>query len=109
MSQPTAIRPLSLSRRLRSSRARSSTTVLATESARPKTRPAPRLQPQASARPPPMMVATPICTTAPGSAMLRTAIRSLIEKCRPTPNISRITPISASCPASPLLPTKPGV
>ncbi|GJE31574.1 hypothetical protein LDDCCGHA_1754 [Methylobacterium oxalidis] len=56
-----------------------------------------------------MAVATAICTMAPGSAMPRTAIRSLIEKCSPTPNISRITPISASWPASSLLPTKPGV
>ena len=56
-----------------------------------------------------MAVATAICTTAPGSAMVRTVIRSLIEKCRPTPNISRITPISASWPASFWSPTKPGV
>jgi hypothetical protein len=47
-----------------------------------------------------MAVAARICTTAPGMAILRTAIRSLTEKCNPTPNISRITPISASCGAS---------
>ncbi len=45
-SQPIAIFPFSDSSSPRSSRARSSTTVLATESARPKTRPAPRVQPQ---------------------------------------------------------------
>ena len=33
---------------------------------------------------------------APGNAILRTASRSLNEKCRPTPNINSITPISAS-------------
>ena len=42
-------------------------------------------------------------------AMRRTAIRSSIEKCSPTPNISSITPISASWPASPMSATKPGV
>jgi hypothetical protein len=44
----------------------------------------------------PIAVAVRICATAPGSAIARTDIRSLIEKCSPTPNISRITPISAS-------------
>ncbi len=44
-SQPIAMRPLMVSSWPRSSRARSSTTVLATDTARPKTRPAPRLQP----------------------------------------------------------------
>ncbi len=32
-----------------------------------------------------------------------------MEKCRPTPNISRMTPISASCDASDMSPTNPGV
>ena len=32
----------------------------------------------------------------PGTAMARTDSRSFSEKCRPTPNISRMTPISAS-------------
>ena len=41
-------------------------------------------------------VATAIWARAPGTAMARTASRSWREKCRPTPNISRITPISAS-------------
>ncbi len=103
------MRPLSVSRRPRSSSARSRTTVLATERARPKTRPWPRVQPQARARPMPMAVAAVICTTAPGRAMERTAIRSLKEKCSPTPNISRMTPISASWPVRLLSPTKPGV
>ena len=39
---------------------------------------------------------TAICTMAPGIAMARTDSRSFSEKCRPTPNISRMTPISAS-------------
>ena len=48
----------------------------------------------------PSRVALAIWTTAPGIAMARTAKRSLSEKCSPTPNMSRITPISASCGAS---------
>ena len=44
----------------------------------------------------PSAVATAICTIAPGSAMRRTDRRSWNEKCRPTPNISSMTPISAS-------------
>ena len=44
----------------------------------------------------PSNVASAIWATAPGIAMARTDKRSLNEKCRPTPNISRITPISAS-------------
>ena len=89
--------------------ARSSTTVLATDSARPKTRPAPIDQPSHHARPMPSSVATAICTIAPGMAMARTDSRSLSEKCRPTPNISRMTPISASSLAMPWSATKPGV
>ena len=56
-----------------------------------------------------MRVATAICTTAPGTAMAFTDSKSFIEKCRPTPNISRITPISASSLARPWSATKPGV
>ena len=109
MSQPTAILPSEDCSALRSSSARSSTTVLATDSDRPNTRPAPKLQPSRCAMPAPIAVAVTICATAPGSAMERTDIRSLIEKCRPTPNISRMTPISASWPARPQSPTNPGV
>ncbi len=108
-SQPTAMRPLTVSTSPRPSSARSSTTVLATDSARPNTSAAPTLQPHASASAPPSSVATVICTTAPGSAILRTASRSRSEKCRPTPNISSITPTSASCCASDRSPTNPGV
>ena len=57
----------------------------------------------------PSSVAMVICTTAPGSAMRFTASRSSSEKCRPTPNISSITPISESCAAIPTSATKPGV
>ena len=108
-SQPTAIRPFTESRAPRASSARSSTTVLATDSASPNTSAAPRSQPHARATPAPSAVATTICTIAPGTAMRRTRSRSLTEKCRPTPNISRITPISASCCARPMSATKPGV
>ena len=109
MSQPTAILPSEDCSALRSSRARSSTTVLATDSDRPNTRPWPSVHPQKCAMAAPMAVAVAICATAPGSAMDFTDIRSLMEKCRPTPNISRITPISDSWLAMPASPTKPGV
>ena len=65
-------------------------------SARPNTMPRRELQPQRVASPAPSAVATAICTIAPGSAMRRTASRSSNEKCSPTPNISSMTPISAS-------------
>ncbi len=108
-SQPTAMRPLAVSSTPRDSSARSSTTVLATDSETPNTSAAVSDQPHASARPAPIAVATAICTTAPGTAILRTASRSPTEKCRPTPNISSITPISASWLASDMSATKPGV
>ena len=98
ISQPMAILPRLVSSNWRCSRARNSTTVLATDRLRPNTRPPPKLQPSSLARPMPSSVATPICTSAPGMAMAFTESRSLSEKCRPTPNISRITPSSAiSC------------
>ncbi len=109
ISHPIAIRPLTASSPLRCSSARNSTTVLATDSASPSTRPAPKPQPQSSASATPHAVATAICAMAPGSAMARTASRSLMEKCRPTPNIRRMTPISASWLARLASPTNPGV
>ena len=80
--------------------ARSSTTVLATESARPNTMPAPSGQPSHHAKPMPSAVANAICTTAPGIAIVFTESRSSSEKCSPTPNISRMTPISDNSLAS---------
>ena len=59
--------------------------------------------------PTPSSVAARICASAPGMAMARTESRSFREKCKPTPNISRMTPISASSVASCASPTKPGV
>jgi hypothetical protein len=79
-SHPTAIRPFSEPSTPRSSNARSSTTVLATESASPKTSPAPGGHPQAVATPAPSTVATAIWSSAPGRAMPRTASRSPMEK-----------------------------
>ena len=96
ISQPMAIRPRLESLMCQRSKAAINTTVLAHESAKPNTRPAPQLQPIMEAKPMPKTVAKPICTMAPGSATLRTAIKSLMEKCRPTPNISKITPNSAN-------------
>ncbi|MNR36144.1 hypothetical protein D3C85_1540390 [compost metagenome] len=94
ISQPTAMRPLTLSSTPRSSSARSSTTVLATDRHKPNTSASPAGQPHHNAVAAPSAVATAICTTAPGTEMRFTAIRSDSEKCRPTPNISNITPIS---------------
>ncbi|MCY1528404.1 hypothetical protein D9M68_635070 [compost metagenome] len=108
-SQPTAMRPFIESRMPRDSNALSSTTVLAQDSDRPKISPAPKLQPHHMATPRPSAVASPICTTAPGKAIFFTASKSSREKCRPTPNISSITPISESCEASATSATKPGV
>ena len=108
-SQPTAMRPFMESSTPRDSSALSSTTVLAHESDRPKISPLPQVQPQVQAMNMPSTVARPICTTAPGTAMRLTASRSPIEKCRPTPNISNMTPISASCEAMATSATKPGV
>lgn len=93
----------------RSSIALSSTTVLATDSASPNTSPGPQSQPSSHARPMPIRVASTIWPSAPGMAMDFTASSSFIEKCRPTPNISRITPSSANCGARLWSATKPGV
>ena len=57
----------------------------------------------------PSAVATPLWTSAPGIATRRTASSSSTWNCKPTPNISRITPISASCSARCWSATKPGV
>ena len=60
INQPMAMRPLTVVRTLRSSSAFSSTMVLATDRLRPSTTPAPTLQPHASVRPRPMLVAITI-------------------------------------------------
>jgi hypothetical protein len=57
----------------------------------------------------PSSVALAICAMAPGTAMRPTDNRSSSEKWRPTPNIRRITPISASSLAKPWSATYPGV
>ena len=83
--------------------------MLATERLKPSTMPAPSPHPQSHAIAMPSGVASAIWPIAPGTATPRTASRSEAEKCRPTPNISRMTPISASCPASSPSATNPGV
>ncbi len=109
ISQPTAMRPRSVSMMRRSCNARASTTVLATDRASPNTTPPPIDQPNTWANPMPSSVPIAMRSSAPGTAMARTSISSLSEKCRPTANISRITPISASWLASACSATKPGV
>ncbi|TWG87000.1 hypothetical protein L602_001900000030 [Cupriavidus gilardii J11] len=103
------MRPFMLSSTPRASSALSSTTVLAHDSDRPNTSPLPHDHPHHQATAMPSTVASVICTTAPGTAMRLTASRSLSEKCRPTPNISSITPISDNCEANCTSATKPGV
>ena len=109
MSHPTAICPFTVLSAPRASSARSSTTVLATESAVPNTRLGPRSQPQDRAIRVANPVAAAIWTMAPGTAMRWTAIRSRMEKWSPTPNIISMTPISASSVVSSMSATYPGV
>ncbi|MNM56393.1 hypothetical protein D3C81_675620 [compost metagenome] len=109
INQPTAILPRVVSSRRRSSMARSSTTVDAVASEKPKITPCSVGQPISAATPQPSRVATRIWPMAPGMAIALTSIRSFNEKCRPTPNISSITPISANWLASAWSATKPGV
>jgi len=66
-------------------------------------------QPISWETPQPSTVAALIWAMAPGMAIVLTDIRSFSEKCRPTPNINSITPISASWLASSWSATKPGV
>ena len=108
-SQPTAICPVGVCRSRLSARMRTSTTVLATASAMPKTMPDDHDQPNSCAITAPSAVATRLCATAPGTATRRTASSSSTWNCSPTPNISRMTPTSASCSAIAASATKPGV
>jgi hypothetical protein len=109
ISQPIAACPAGVLTRLCASSPRSSTTVLATESAMPSTSPEASGQPKASPIPSPSAVATLLCASAPGIAMPATSRRSDTWKCSPTPNMSSTTPTSASWLASWRSPVKPGV
>ena len=109
ISQPTVMRPRSVSISRRSWSTLSRTTVLATDSATPKMSPAPADQPSDQPTAMPSGVATSPCASAPGTAIARTASKSLSEKCKPTPNIKRMTPTSASWLAIFWSATKPGV
>ncbi len=66
----------------------------------PRTMASPVVQPMSTPSSVPRTLATRIGTSAPGNTMRRTATRSRREKWSPTPNISRMTPISASSRAS---------
>ena len=107
--QPTAIFPLTELSKPRSPKALSKTTVLAQERLKPKTKAEPKLQPHIMEMPIPSKVATAICKIAPGSAMRRTCIKSLKEKCIPTPNMRNMTPSSANWLARCMSATIPGV
>ena len=96
-SQPTAACPCDVFNKELSINPRKSTTVLATEIANPKMIPAGTVQPQSWVNPKPNNVAIKVWINAPGIAISRTRQRSAKEKWRPTPNIRKITPSSASC------------
>ncbi|KUS75983.1 hypothetical protein AWE78_19730 [Escherichia coli] len=83
--------------------------VLAVERHKPNTIPVINDQPSTAESAIPSSVATAIWAIAPGMAMAFTAIKSFSEKCKPTPNINRMTPSSASSGASLVSATKPGV
>lgn len=93
---------------LLSERTRVRTTVLATEMAMPKTAPAAHDQPKPCETTMPSKVAAPIWAAAPGRTIRWTASRSLRWKWRPTPNMSRMMPISAHWEAVSASATKPG-
>jgi hypothetical protein len=109
ISQPTAICPCNVSCSFRSASRRNSTTVLAIESANPRTSPPPTPQPSVAPSHRPSATPTIVWMSAPGMAIERTARRSRIEKWIPTPNISRITPTSASWVAISTSAMRPGV
>ena len=109
ISQPIAAWPAGVPTRFWASSPRSSTTVLATDSAIPSTTPEASGQPKASPIPRPSSVATLLWTSAPGIARRPTVRRSSTWKCSPTPNISSTTPISASWLASGRSARSPGV
>ncbi len=108
-SQPTAICPVRVCRARLSDSTRMSTTVLATEIAPPNTSEVDHSQPNSRPTSAPQRVAVMLCTSAPGMATFRTASSSFRWKCSPTPNISKITPISAICSARCRSASKPGV
>ena len=108
MSQPTAIRPPILSSSPRTSRDLSKTTVLAQAKQSPKIKLGASPHPQNQAIPAPTDVVTAICIKAPGTATRFTENNSLGEKCRPTPNISSMMPISDNCVAMSVSALNPG-
>ena len=83
--------------------------MLAIDSARPSTSPPPTLQPSAEPSQTPNSPETSVWRMAPGIAIERTASRSRKENWIPTPNIRRITPISASSSAMFVSASSPGV
>ena len=68
------------------------------------TAPTPRIRPDSA-----LFKVDIVAGSAPGTATPRTASSSSRWNCRPTPNISRITPISASCSAIAKSTVMPGV
>ena len=95
-SHPTATWPWGVFSASASINTRMRTTVLATAIAMPITAPDLTGRPRAANTAMPRRVATRLWPMAPGMATDLTASRSFRWKCRPTPNMSRMTPTSAS-------------
>ena len=108
-SQPTATRPWTVSSAPMSVNARTRTTVLATEIAAPSTSAELGAQPQRIAIKKPMAAAPAIWRSAAGITKLRTAQSSSSAKCRPTPNMRRMIPNSASSRTASTSSCNPGV
>ena len=108
-SHPTVSLPRSVCITRLSCRLRSDTTVDATDSDSPNTTPASSPHPSSIDAAIPAATVREIVSNVIGTATPRTDIRSRGEKCSPTPNISRITPTSATSCASRSSATKPGV
>ena len=109
MSQPTVTLPAGVSISFRSVSVCTGITVLQIEIASPRNNPACSPQPHRLATPATMTTMTNVWINAPGTAILRTASKSLIENWMPTPNISRMIPTSASCAAISESAANPGV
>ena len=107
-SQDTLMRPSSLLISLRSSSTRRNTMVLATESDAPSSVASRKGSFNSRPSPSPTPPTNALCSTEPGTLVQRTDQISSTEIFRPTPNISRMMPISESCIARCTSAVKPG-
>ena len=108
-SQPTAIWPAGECKLSASERTRMSRTVLATAMAMPMTMAVFISKPRNHRTDNANRVVVALSSSAPGKAVALTAMSSWSLKWRPTPNMRRMTPISASSCARSRSPMNPGV